>query len=402
MVSASICMKLPLELVDRIINYLRTHPVPTLHACACVHSSWTGPSQRVLFQTVQIIDAKTLCRLIRTLNRSPHIIPFIKCVAVKGDLIHGRFMASESLFTRRPPVIEETKLFARLSSLLPKLRSLELNSFTFDQVDHEFGRTHFLGVTHLKLTRVHCRSLPLESNLLAPRQKLNSLEFHDVLMKPSPAHTLSLSRYRELELGQSTSDLIIASIAELHRPSKIERLNVAFAGHKSFPLLCTALQAVGPSLQTLQLSAGSLNLSNYADLMPRLLESNTRLRHLEWIHTITSFSCSFHNMCSILTPVFAHVGSRVIDSITLDFTVFPPAPGTAVTASADWEGLANVLEGDVFSNLQLFKICLTFVSPPLGPLQNPRALFGLAFPRLLARNALQVEIHDFMPRKSAW
>jgi hypothetical protein len=129
-------------------------------------------------------------------------------------------------------------------------------------------------------------------------------------------------------------------------------------------------------------------------MLPELLQHTSGLRHLEW--TARTTPSYFNAINTTLTPVLAHIASRLLESITLHLTVIDVHE---TRVPPDWTQLAEVLNGDAFSGLKLFKICITiWVAWSAGSPANPWpvALFDHIFPRLRARKVLLLEVRSPM------
>jgi hypothetical protein len=130
--------------------------------------------------------------------------------------------------------------------------------------------------------------------------------------------------------------------------------------------------------------------SNYSELLPELLKYSTNLRHLEW--TDSRIELSSEIISSHLTSVLAHIASRVMESITLNFTEDHIPLESDAEAFSDWTGLAEVLDGDMLLQLRLFNIHVIVEAASTTSLADLVALFGRIFSRLLVRKVLHVGI----------
>jgi hypothetical protein len=249
----SIMFVLPCEMIDRSIGYLRTD-AEALGVCARVHSSWAPAAQRHLFNTVQIINTKEIIRLARTLENSPHIIPWIKCVTLQAKRIY-----LDDIQDLRIAMVQNGDIFARLPALLPQLQSLELRGFVLDDIGYVFGRTHFLNVTHLQLTDAEYRgtTAAFEQDFLLPRPRLDSVSFFDATVHDSPAHTLWLSKYRKMEISviylEGALRLLHALADESHGSSQVEYFSVLLLHTLALSSICKPLRATRLLLRTFRI-----------------------------------------------------------------------------------------------------------------------------------------------------
>jgi hypothetical protein len=74
---------LPVELVEHILEHLRDHR-PSLASSALVHSSWTSPSQRFLFELVILTTRAHCLALLTPLRKSPHLRHYIRTLFING------------------------------------------------------------------------------------------------------------------------------------------------------------------------------------------------------------------------------------------------------------------------------------------------------------------------------
>jgi hypothetical protein len=249
----SIMSVLPREMVDQSIGYLHAD-AKSLRACTLVHSSWTPVAQTHLFNTVEIVNTNAMIRLVEVLEYSTHIIPWIKCVALQA-----KCSSSDVTQYLCIAMIQNSELFARLSTLLLQLRSLELRRFVLDDIGYAFGRTHFLGVTHLKFTdTLHGgTAAAFEQDFFVPRPNLASVSFMDAIVQDSPMHTLWLSKYRKMEISviylEGALRLLHALADESHGPSQVECFSVLLPHTLTLPSICKALRATGLLLRTFRI-----------------------------------------------------------------------------------------------------------------------------------------------------
>jgi hypothetical protein len=171
--------KLPLELIDHIIDYLHDSP-EDLHTCALVCKAWLESSRSHIFYSVSIYSfgkAKTFLlsrykRLHTVIRRSPHIA------------LHVRELHIDLQYHHRNP---SNSTFLQIEKILPLL----LRSFT---------RLHKLDIGHLTLPlfgwdcRKSLQDLVALSSLI--RLEVDTANFDDLLslLQPSLKH-LSISGY---------------------------------------------------------------------------------------------------------------------------------------------------------------------------------------------------------------
>jgi hypothetical protein len=243
---------LPQELIEIIIAHLHAD-ANALRSCACTHSAWTRTAQMHLFDTVEIASTKALYLLVETLQHSPHIVPLIKGVVLRGK--NSASDASQSLNV----AIQDTEHFTPLSTLLPDLHSIEFKEFLLGHYCCALASTHFLGVARLKLQNTRrCRPRAFIHYFLAPRPNLTSLSFSGVDMDPSPVH-IPITKYREVEINEGSDTVVLQLLRAFadgaHEQSQVKRLTILLPDSDSgLPDLCKALRVVGPSLHTLKIN----------------------------------------------------------------------------------------------------------------------------------------------------
>jgi hypothetical protein len=294
-------LALPHEMIDRSIGHLH-RDAEALGACVRVHSSWTSAAQRHLFKTVEIIDTTTMLHLVETLEHSPHIIPWIKCVALQAE---GYSDITQHLCVA---MIKNSELFSQLSTLLPQLQSLELREFALDDIGYVFGRTHFLSISHLKLEDAEYRgtTAAFEQDFLLPRPNLDSVSFFGVTLHDSPAHTLCLSKYREVDIDvidhEGALRLLHALADVSHGPSRVEHFSVLLVHTHSLPSICKALRATGLSLRTFRVA-----------LCGGLHDHGASLIHLRRRRLAHALPQRCYRDCSNIIPTCAILNGQIIE-----------------------------------------------------------------------------------------
>jgi hypothetical protein len=215
---------LPSELTQSILGELGDD-LPSLRACALVHTSWVTASQTHLFHTVAVYEVREWNSLVRLLRNRPPIRPLIRRLEwsiLQNDPLVDVVLAdpSPALFPRVAYLYHACgPLWDALYPSLSSLSTLEVDFYDKTFTLHRLGlnSASSLGKGPLALRRliVGCVSeIDRTTNLVewirfsVSWQSLRSLQISLPVLKDGPAHRRmyeSLTALEELSLDMEVA-----------------------------------------------------------------------------------------------------------------------------------------------------------------------------------------------------
>jgi hypothetical protein len=258
---------LPLELTDRVIDYLHKDTA-TLRICSQVHRTWTKATRVHLFYSIVISSSEAWGRLKDVLITSPSIGTCVTHVAINGQ---GTYL---------PRVLrKEADLQPEftLSYHLHNTKSLELIAIALgDSTDavSKYIRTNFLQVKQVRLNAVSAPTpTVLQECVLTPRTKLVSVSLSNATVSdPIGGRAMELLRYRWLEIDRFAFSMPMDlhhnwmfHHDEHHRypKSNVEHLRIHGIHFKNVDFVVHAVKLLGKSLQSLDLDISNTLTYNY-------------------------------------------------------------------------------------------------------------------------------------------
>ncbi|KAI0341958.1 hypothetical protein BDW22DRAFT_222007 [Trametopsis cervina] len=325
--------RIPPELTDRIIDYLR-HDVCALSNCSLTCKSWLPRSRHHRFKKVAV-DVISWQSLLRLLVRTPEIGTLVRSLCICHQ-------TKNRIGLSRIPTWN-SELLAALTDRLVNVERLQLDTIDVNPPTTEVLKAAFPRIQTLYLARVHIENVMTLFALFEFFTRLREVRFVDVFLKhihtrqrviASPNRsstatgfpTLTTLRFQSRVFGDIIALSVINRLVtcDLHR--NIHTLEMPDVQRPDIPHLMVLLRSLGPALQHLYIgfadpdrtanpdASGSLTLTHCTALRTLGIRSinivpddaQGQSRHpsniLSWVPELLT-SCS--------SPLLEHVHLRI-------------------------------------------------------------------------------------------
>ena len=379
----SLQVKLPPELLDRVIDFLHDD-ITNLKACSLVSWEWVASSQLHLFRNVQLrhctrndATSSTDChRLYDVLSSSPGLSRCVKYLVAHGGLPIGFFpepclpsllrvlTSLRSLHILPTPtlatytvIMNDVAVAAISSAVSTSLEELRINTCMLPYAADVLRILHScprLKVLHLSNIRFHFEPTTVAA-LFADHKwnterKMGGGAILDVISLDSsiiaesflhPLSPIDISSVRELRL-KIHPELSITGIELIEAASSVERLEVdLITDRECFLLFFVSSDTHSPAVKEDQLEA--LSLSNNPQLRFLILRVPVflgRFNPLPWMYSLLS----------TISP------TNTLEELSVDVIIDMPPPRLTVpvyeTSILGWKHLDSLLVHPQFSALK--------------------------------------------------